>query len=67
MYSVTNVTKSYGRKTDIVLRDISFDIERGEILGILGVNGVGKTTLVKILLRALEPSAGRIEFLGKDL
>lgn len=67
MYSVTNVTKSYGRKTDIVLRDISFDIDRGEILGILGVNGVGKTTLVKILLRALEPSAGRIEFLGKDL
>jgi ABC-2 type transport system ATP-binding protein len=67
MYKVSNLKKSYGKKADLVLKDISFDINEGEILGILGINGAGKTTLIKILLRALEPSGGKIEFLGNDL
>jgi len=67
MYRISNLKKSYGKRADLVLKDISFDINEGEILGILGINGAGKTTLIKVLLRALEPSGGKIEFLGHDL
>ena len=67
MYRVTELRKSYGKKADLVLKGLSFDVNRGEILGILGVNGVGKTTLIKLLLRALETSGGKIEFIGNDL
>ena len=67
MYRVSKLGKSYGKKAAFVLKGISFDVNRGEILGILGVNGAGKTTLIKLLLRALEASSGKIEFVGNDL
>lgn len=67
MYKIRELKKAYSGKADYVLKGLSFDIHKGEILGILGVNGAGKTTLIKLLLRALEPSCGEIEFLGKDL
>jgi len=47
------------------LRDITFDVEQGEILGIVGRNGAGKSTLLKILSRITEPTAGRIELYGR--
>lgn len=67
MYRVSKLGKSYRKKADLVLKGLSFDVHRGEILGILGVNGAGKTTLIKLLLRALEASSGKIEFVGDDL
>jgi lipopolysaccharide transport system ATP-binding protein len=47
------------------LRNISFDVQRGEILGIIGRNGAGKTTLLKILSRVTEPTAGQIDLYGR--
>src|SRR5262249_5832249 len=47
------------------LRNVSFDIEPGEVLGIIGRNGAGKSTMLKILSRITEPTSGRIEVRGR--
>lgn len=60
---VSNLSFAYRHKE--ILRDISFELKKGEFLGILGANGSGKTTLFKNLLRFLAPQSGQIELLGK--
>src|SRR4051794_14214535 len=63
--SVRNVRKAYGKTP--VLKDVSLDVYEGEILALLGPNGSGKTTFVKILATLLTKDAGRVNILGYDL
>ena len=48
-----------------VLRDVSLEIHSGEMLGIVGDNGVGKSTMLKLITRIIEPSEGRIQVNGR--
>jgi ABC-2 type transport system ATP-binding protein len=59
---VQHLTKRYGRVTAV--DDVSFSVERGEILGFLGPNGAGKTTTMKILATLLAPTAGEAYVTG---
>lgn len=61
---VENVSFSYNRHP--VLEDVSFIVKNGEYLGVIGPNGGGKTTLIKIILGLLKPSRGSVKIFGVD-
>ncbi|MFN8521897.1 MAG: ATP-binding cassette domain-containing protein [Chloroflexota bacterium] len=64
MIDVQNLTKDYG--TYRALKDITFKVERGEILGFLGPNGAGKTTTMRILTGYMPASGGSVSIAGFD-
>lgn len=65
MIQVQHLTKYYGHKAAV--RDVSFHVNKGEILGFLGPNGAGKTTTMRILTAYLPPSDGQVRVGGYDV
>ncbi len=65
LLSVENVAASYGASQ--ALFDISFHIDEGQVLALMGRNGMGKTTTVKTICRLLPVTSGKIKFAGQDL
>jgi ABC-type multidrug transport system ATPase subunit len=63
--SVQNLVKRYGSLEAV--KKISFDVENGEIFGLIGPDGAGKTTIFRILTTLLEPDAGAASVLGLDV
>ncbi|MBR3602243.1 MAG: ABC transporter ATP-binding protein [Lachnospiraceae bacterium] len=61
---ISNGRKVYG-KDKYALKDISLEVQEGEIVGIIGVNGSGKSTLLKIITGVLQPTNGSVEVNGK--
>jgi subfamily B ATP-binding cassette protein HlyB/CyaB len=57
----------YGPKAPEVLTDLSFEIQPGEVIGVVGVSGAGKTTLMRLIQRLYTPESGRILIDGMDL
>lgn len=62
--SIKNVKKSFGDKK--VLNGISFDVKENEIFGLIGLNGIGKTTLIKTIIDILDKDSGDISIFGVD-
>ncbi|MBA2280719.1 MAG: ABC transporter ATP-binding protein, partial [Acidimicrobiia bacterium] len=62
--SVRGLEKRYGATT--VVHDVSFDVQEGELFGLLGTNGAGKTTTVEILQGLRRADGGQVEVLGLD-
>lgn len=60
--SVEGLSLRFGDR--VLWEDLNFELERGELLAVLGPNGTGKTSLVRILLGLLEPTSGRVEVCG---
>ena len=65
MIEVKNLTKMYGEK--LAVNDISFTVEKGEILGFLGPNGAGKSTTMNMLTGYISSTSGQILINGKDI
>jgi len=76
MLEIVNLRKYFPIMGGVLLRQVSsihavdgvsFDVRRGETLGLVGESGCGKTTLSRVVLRLLEPTAGTVRYMGRDL
>ena len=65
MIKVSHVSKRYN-KSDMVVKDVSFSVEKGQIFGLLGPNGAGKTTLMQMIATLLFPTSGIVTICGLD-
>lgn len=64
--SVNNLTQRYGTGR-VIYQDLSFEVEQGKILGLLGKNGTGKTTTINILMGFLKPQSGTCRIFDEDI
>ena len=62
--AVERVTTRYGKQ--VVLKELSLTVAEGEVVGLIGLNGVGKTTLIKSILTLVKPAAGAIRIFDRD-
>jgi len=69
LLSATGISKTYasGGRRVVALDNATITVARGETLGLVGPSGSGKSTLARVLLRLIEPDAGRVDFGGVDL
>lgn len=58
---------SFGYDSNLLLDDVSFQIERGDYIGIIGANGSAKSTLLKLILGLLKPNKGNVKIFGKNI
>ena len=65
MIRVENLVKAFGAK--LAVNDVSFTVERGEVLGFLGPNGAGKSTTMRMITGFIPPTSGRITIGGHDM
>ena len=65
LLSARNLTVRFGGV--VAVNDVSFDVREGEVFTLIGPNGAGKTTVFNLISRIYEPTAGRIEFQGRDI
>ena len=63
--SLSDVRYTYGKKADATLSGVSFSVQKHEIVGLVGANGCGKTTLGKLMAGLYKPSGGQISLFGK--
>lgn len=66
MLSIENLNKTY-RTGDKALSDVSFEIGKGQVVGLIGPSGAGKSTLIRCINRLVEPSGGAVRLNGQDL
>jgi len=62
---IDGINKHFGGV--VALKDVSFDVKQGEIVGLMGPNGAGKTTLLNIIAGEYPPDSGRVKFKGQDI
>lgn len=62
---ISRLVKTFNQKE--VIRNFNMTVSKGSVYGLLGVNGAGKTSIIKMLLGLLRPTAGQIEIFGKDV
>ena len=65
--SFENVTFTYPNDVEPILKDVSFDIAAGEMVGVVGATGAGKSTLAQLIPRLFDPQQGSIKIGGKDI
>ena len=65
MIEISNLVKKYGK--NYAVNDISFNVEKGEIVGFLGPNGAGKSTTMNILTGYLSATSGTVKIAGYDI
>lgn len=67
MLKINNLSKQFAGNDFYSLSDVTMEIQKGEIVGLIGKNGAGKSTLMKMMAKSLKPTAGTITYKGVDI
>jgi ABC-2 type transport system ATP-binding protein len=65
--SVNSLSKRYGKSAQFAVKEVSFNVKKGEVYGFLGSNGAGKSTTIRILMNSIKPTSGSATILGNDV